>query len=1093
MTAAEIRAIVADAASLGERLRSAAVPAGSVSSTEEPIAARLERWQAAVASSEALEKRLAWDGVDLGRAYLALSPHPPDPKAPLPAWARTIERIAGQRHGRPASRDTGRRDDRQPLPFEELARPALEAARQLLDERLSRPAAAAARRGRGLLLPNATSGLEEWLLRRLVGVAEPALAREFTSVQSPDQVIRARFLGPTAGAGSRAGYDRFVDGLLGDNLVSLFTRYPVLARLEATLVDLWLDAVTDLLGRLSSDLAVIARVAGAREPMGAVAEIESGLSDPHCRGRGVAVLTFESGVRAVYKPRDIAAEAAFNDLLEWCNRRGAPERLRVLKVWKGQGYGWVEHAEHRPCARPQDVARFFRRAGALVAVLDVLRAADCHCENLVASGADLVLVDAEALLYPAPRPADLPAGAEARADVDEFRDSVLRTGLLPGWHYRDGFGAPIDVTALGGYGQADQPRVPSVRWEFVNTDDMHLAPCDAEPPSARNVPTLDGRPVSPHEHVDEFVSGFEDTYRFLSANRGDLAGASGPLAPFRGQAHRFLVRPTYLYKQVQRASLDPAFLRAGVDRSIALEVLGRAFLDLPSRPGCWPIVGLEIDALERMDVPYFEAAADRPDLLVGRETVSPGYFVESAWDQMMARLARLGDADLARQAFLVRGAFQAREARNDPVRSTPADGAEPTPAGRPIDRQELVAEAERIAGEIAAAAFRQADGSVNWIGVEEIGHTGRYQLQPLGFSLYDGRAGVAVFLAAAANAGGSDRVAELALETLRPFREFVRAKGAGAPEQRPSDYAIGGARGLGSIVYALVKVHQFLGDGEALADAEQIAAWITDERIAADRALDVISGSAGAILGLVELHRVTGSAEVLGRAEACGRHLLEARADDVPAGRPWRAVAARPLTGFSHGAAGIAAALSRLYQASGDREYLSGAVAGIAYERACFSPSAANWPDFRDEAVEDGDVRFACSWCHGAPGVAIGRAALLGVADDDELRNEIRTAVDTTLRYSQDGVDHLCCGNMGRIEAVLVAAARLNQPAWAECAASQAARVVSRARRAGAYLLLPNLPASGSYPGLFFGTAGIGYELLRLAGPDRFPSLLSWQ
>ena len=50
-----------------------------------------------------------------------------------------------------------------------------------------------------------------------------------------------------------------------------------------------------------------------------------------------------------------------------------------------------------------------------------------------------------------------------------------------------------------------------------------------------------------------------------------------------------------------------------------------------------------------------------------------------------------------------------------------------------------------------------------------------------------------------------------------------------------------------------------------------------------------------------------------------------------------------------------------------------------------------------------------------------------------------------------------------------------------------------RAERAGAFALHPLLPAGAFSPGLFQGSAGIGYALLRLARPDLVPSVLLWE
>src|SRR5207248_7518088 len=88
---------------------------------------------------------------------------------------------------------------------------------------------------------------------------------------------------------------------------------------------------------------------------------------------------------------------------------------------------------------------------------------------------------------------------------------------------------------------------------------------------------------------------------------------------------------------------------------------------------------------------------------------------------------------------------------------------------------------------------------------------------------------------------------------------------------------IGGGSGLGSVVYALVRIGRWLGEATLIDDARRAAALITSERISADESLDVLSGSAGAMLGLLALHEATADERVLEQARACGRHLLEHR------------------------------------------------------------------------------------------------------------------------------------------------------------------------------------------------------------------------
>ncbi len=193
---------------------------------------------------------------------------------------------------------------------------------------------------------------------------------------------------------------------------------------------------------------------------------------------------------------------------------------------------------------------------------------------------------------------------------------------------------------------------------------------------------------------------------------------------------------------------------------------------------------------------------------------------------------------------------------------------------------------------------------------------------------------------------------------------------------------IGGATGLGSIVYTLVKVSQFLDEPELLDIASRSASLITQESIASDRSFDTIAGSAGAILGLLSLYQASSDPAVLDRATALGYHLLINRTKSDSGFRAWATLEGKLATGFSHGAAGIAYALLRLYKITQETVFLEAAEEAIAYEHSLFSPSAGNWQDVRENKPS-----FMTSWCHGAPGICLGRLGGLSILDTPEIRH----------------------------------------------------------------------------------------------------------
>ena len=68
-----------------------------------------------------------------------------------------------------------------------------------------------------------------------------------------------------------------------------------------------------------------------------------------------------------------------------------------------------------------------------------------------------------------------------------------------------------------------------------------------------------------------------------------------------------------------------------------------------------------------------------------------------------------------------------------------------------------------------------------------------------------------------------------------------------------------------------------------------------------------------------------------------------------------------------------------------------------------------------------------CAWCHGAPGVALGRLDSLRFLDDAAMREDIATAVDATLAGGFGKGHSLCHGDIGNLE-ILALAAEIRAP-----------------------------------------------------------------
>ena len=1084
-----VRRIAAQASFLWERIDNPRLVPEPAPGDAADIERRIERWCTVLGpgAMDSLKKRLSWDGLDPATVRPFLGGMRLGADAALPGWAHML-REAAQSAGAAVSDPLPCTDPDEPLPFEDLLVPWLRVARRSLFAGCRVWAPGERGMPLGLLQPRAYHALERALLRRLSQLFAETLFHEFTRRLSYGTQLLNQLGAKPADASGDERYRQFVEEQLADGLLGLFDRYPVLGRLAATAVESWVQATAEFLNRLRRDRARLGRMFGAGTPPGLVSDIETGMSDPHRGGRSVLVVCFESGLELVYKPRGLGLELAFNRLLAWCNSRSGLPRLRVFGVLDCGDYGWVERVAHAPCAGEGAAARFYRRAGMLLCLLDTLRCTDCHNENLIASGEHLVLVDVETLLHHEARPMeDSPAFDWITGSAAErLWNSALRTGLLPRWQFSTDRSLAYDVSGLGGT-EAHQVRGQRLQWQQVNGDGMRRAWVQDEEPARRNVPVQDGKPLSPGEHEAEIAQGYEETYRFLMRQREALLAPRGPLAALRGQKVRFVFRPTRVYGVIREGGWQPRHLADGADFSIELERLAVAFLAAKQRPQAWPILHAELRDLERLDIPLFTASTADDAIELGAGRRLEGYFRNPSHDDALARIRALSEDDLALQLQIIRGSLHARTARTAAPRGSL--GSEKQSSQRP---GRLLDEARAVALELEVRAIHEAAGGVNWLGLALVHEAECYQLDMLGDSLYEGRCGVALFLGAACQVLGAPHFGELALHAVRPLRERLRTLDPQPREPWGRHTGIGGAAGLGSMIYALTRLAGFIDQPALLHDARQLAELIAPELVSADETLDVIGGSAGAILGLLALHRELPDAALLQRADACGRHLLDRRESQDGRPRAWPNPTGRhPLAGFSHGAAGIAYALARLFTAGGDEAYRAAALEGIEYERGLFNTAESNWPDLR-QSDADGRPGFPVQWCHGAAGIALARLGCRDALPGAGLEGEIEAALATTRRFGLGELDHVCCGNLSRVETLLVASRQLGRPELGREALEGAGKVLARARRNGAYTLFSNLPCSVYNPGFFQGTSGIGYELLRLARPE-LPCILLWE
>lgn len=397
--------------------------------------------------------------------------------------------------------------------------------------------------------------------------------------------------------------------------------------------------------------------------------------------------------------------------------------------------------------------------------------------------------------------------------------------------------------------------------------------------------------------------------------------------------------------------------------------------------------------------------------------------------------------------------------------------------------------AERIARRLVGEALWAGD-RCNWLGdaMEFADGDWRVVHRSGGPTLYDGTAGVALFLARVAAVSNDVLVRETAQGALR---QTVRAMA-----DLPSVGRLGFYSGWTGIAAALIAAGSLLREEEWTNHGLRLLLSLTP---ASDdgEGLDVIGGAAGAIPALLHL-ALPGTHEL---ALALGDRLRRtARLHGDTA--TWNTMPGvdRPLTGYSHGTAGIATALAELGAFTGDGRWNDLAARALAYEARHFVAGEDNWPDFRQPRQPNAGagVVCACAWCHGAPGIALGRLRLLQIGgwENERVTHDVRAALRATARTITAGLGAstydvtLCHGLAGLAESSLEAGVTLGDEEQTKLARRVADVLLDR-------YLVPQapwpcgVPGGGETPALLTGLAGIGYFLLRVAAPNDVPTILS--
>jgi type 2 lantibiotic biosynthesis protein LanM len=1071
-----LRKLVSSASTPAERLNAHCFSLREEMST----AAELDSWidAACDGDADAFAQRLALDSWTIDDAKRGMQAHDYKSSAPLPTWAQELG-VALPALDIPTKVDSnniiGFRN--QPYIFQQIWLPLCNTIAQEVKRTLQTKGIDFSRNEESVLF----DALFHLLLGHLSRVGSSAVYAEFAKFRSVQNALGSA---TATMPGSQQLYHRFVLDVLRKRYITLFEDYPVLARFIGTICYQWRAEAELVMSRWHQDKDSFNQHFGS-EFSGTLTEVRTALSDRHNGGQRCMMLLFSTGAALMYKPRGLPNEQAFGLL---CKSLASKEHFhfdnKTPNVWNRDDYGWEEVISSKSCETIEEVENYFYRAGQLLCLTFILGGKDFHHENIIACGEYPVLIDLEAMAsHQLDDRCPLFSGASRVLYDSFFFDSVLSTSMLSVRVLDE----QDRVWDLGGFtgGSEEQAFEILHGWEMPNTDAVRPIRYDYPLESTDNKVFFNEKRQHLKDHFLHFEKGFKELYRNLATEEGHALIAECTKF-FDNQNSRFLFRDTAGYTKLLQSLMTNSVMRSGDQLWLKLERLWRTMsLNNESSAYSKAVVSGEQNQIIDLDVPVFYVSTKTTEMTAPGDSTPIRVFRAPADREILDRAANLSEAHLEKQLQSI-----SLTLRTSSLHKTKTTESFIAREKTPTIRTETISDSycRDIACSIGERMLDEAvvggDESLAWLSLVANRRTMSTQIGPMPARLYDGLCGPAILFALLEDiCGDTQTQAKMAVGLGGSLHEI--AKGIEKRDYRRALLydGIGALSGLASIVYTLIYIYRINSKVHYLDLADQYASLITESQIQKDQYLDITSGTAGAIRVLALLESLRPKKETRSVIEA-GRSHLRNKAVYFDDSVAWHTTGPTAVSGFAHGASGIAYALQEADNALSDfvsADLIDGA---LRFERQAFDANAKNWRRSKGGGAELCGNR----WCEGAPGIGVARLVLRKSLSSSLIEEELALAIEVSRKQDSATLDQLCCGAFGAVDLLISAARELNEPKYFAMAKDIVARRLSKV--SSPLELQCGLPAS-IFPTPFFqGLTGLAYVFARLASNKEYPSVL---
>ncbi len=955
------------------------------------------------------------------------------------------------------------------------------------------------------------------LISDLVRACQTTLYKEFKDFRDQYQYPE-QFPTPSPATRDDAGiYFDFLRWIRSDSLIFYFEKYPSVVSRVSSAVSNWRSSIIEFLLRYKADRGEIVDYFGLDHDI-ALRSFSPGLGDKHNHGRSASLICLgdkcSTSFKLIYKPTPLDMLVRFSTFLQYLSQENAPFLLCGLKGFSREGYGYVEHIEYQSCSDPVEVDGFYSNLGALAAVLYLLRANDCHYENIIANKNLPILVDCETLFQP--------RSEIANSDPSDLfiNDGIQRTGLIGALLWNEHSDEVIEIGAAGLKRQAFQ-KISQLSWIHLNSDKMQLVVGSASIESLECLPS------------QKIESDFQLLKRYLCLSRSfremsdflcslnNAGGLSRMLrACFEGSTARVLVRNTSIYGDVlnRLVSVDAACPEYQMN-STCQNHLSTFVVDSPYLRSTSVILS-EAEQLCFGDVPIFFCDTNSCCLKDASGNVLVNdCFSDSALDLILNHLPLLS-SDFDDQCKLLDKHLRvslAPQSRKSNVSFSPIkDLSISHELG--LGRHAFGFEVASVVADCLLSELLVLSSGLLWSKLEIDPGQKIASLDPISSSLYDGYLGILIFLDELASHSSYLHQSENRTQMLDKVFDYFLDPLLAATIQLPHDLyqewidkASLGLDGIGGslIAFKMLSQSSYIDSSRKKLIHKAIFSILGALQVSRinSPSFDILHGKSGLISALLYI----GGAKALSLALRLGYSLCSTQL--VSGGWSCSSRGAEQIS-FSHGSCGAAASLAALHFRVRNERFHGAALSAYKHQNSFFDNQNMIWPDLRvfskkvigySDVGQPRGVISSAAWCSGATGSLMSRLVALKFGLTWQgIDREIDSAVNAIVADDPAKRFHLCCGLSGSAAVVDIlihdfafanALRRADKESIRDFYNQAVASMFDNFMLRQEKIALSSISGVDDIaPGLFDGLSGIGMMFLSIANPSasaKLSSLLS--